>query len=338
MSALAVEVLERARLLVLPALVEVADRLSPELALPARYHFGWTEADGTPSLSSGGGKSVRSALALLSAEAAGAHASVGLPGALGVELVHNFSLIHDDIIDNDSLRRHRPALWNAFSLGEGVIVGDALHNLAFQQLLDDPTPARVAAAADLASATAGMIAGQSQDMRFDKQTSASVEECLQMLSRKTAALISHASAVGAILAEAPAPLVSALRRFGLEIGKGFQIMDDLLGIWGDPSVTGKPAGNDLRERKKSFPVAAALGSGGRAGAELAELLARDRLGSDEVAHAAGLVEEAGGRKAAEDTARQALEDARAVLLSSDAASDARAELLALAEFIVDREH
>ena len=338
MSASAAEVLERARVLVLPALTEVTDRLSPELALPVRYHFGWVEADGTPSASSGGGKSVRSALALLSAEAAGAHASVGLPGALGVELIHNFSLIHDDIIDNDSLRRHRPALWKVFGVGNGIIVGDALHTLAFEQLLDPHTPARVAAAADLAAATSIMIAGQSQDMRFDKQPSASVEECMQMLSRKTAALMAHASSVGAVLAEASAPLVAGLRRFGLEIGKGFQAMDDLLGIWGDPSITGKPAGNDLRERKKSLPVAVALESGGMAAAELAELLRGDQLSDAEVAQAADLVEEAGGRKAAEDTSRRALEGARGALRSAGADSEASAELLALAEFIVDREY
>ena len=150
--------------------------------------------------------------------------------------------------------------------------------------------------------------------------------------------MAHASAVGAILAEAPDALVEALRRFGLVIGKGFQAMDDLLGIWGDPSVTGKPAGNDLRERKKSLPVTVALESGGAAASELVELLSRDRLGSEEVARAADLVEEAGGRKAAEATARQALEDARSILLSVAIAPAPRAELLTLAEFIVNREY
>lgn len=338
MNALATEILERARVIVTPALFEVVGLLSEELLPVAHYHFGWESADGSPAANPAGGKSVRSALTLLSAEASGAAADVGLPGAVGVELIHNFSLIHDDIIDKDPLRRHRAAVWSAFSLEEAIIVGDALAALAFEYLLADPTSARTSAAADLAKATTAMISGQRQDMAFDKLALVSVQDCLGMLNRKTGALMAHASAVGAILAEAPGALVEALRRFGLAIGKGFQAVDDLLGIWGDPSVTGKPAGNDLRERKKSLPVTVALESDGVAASELAELLLRDQLGSEEVARAADLVEEAGGRQAAEVIARQALEDARSILLSTAIAPTPRAELLTLAEFIVNRDY
>ena len=146
--------------------------------------------------------------------------------------------------------------------------------LAFELLLTESTPARTAAATDLVQATMAMITGQYMDMSFNQRDSVGVEECWEMVSRKTGALLAHAGAVGAILAEAPSQTVEALRRFGQELGLAFQAIDDLLGIWGEPAVTGKPAGNDLRERKKSIPVAVALDSGTRAGEMLADLYAQ----------------------------------------------------------------
>ena len=129
-------VLERARLLVEPSLSAAVDRLADELRLLARYHFGWVDADGSPS-DAVAGKGLRPALAVLSAEAVGAPAGVAVPGAVAVELVHNFSLVHDDIIDGDTERRHRATVWAAFGTDEAIISGDALHNLAYRVLLDD---------------------------------------------------------------------------------------------------------------------------------------------------------------------------------------------------------
>ncbi len=339
-GASAQDVLERSRALVAPALKAVVSRLLPEMALAAGFHFGWAEADGSPVSpdgGAGGGKYVRSALALLSAEAAGASPEVGVPGAVGVELIHNFSLIHDDIIDNDDLRRHRPTVWRTYGVGEAIIIGDALHTLAFEQLLETGGAARLAAVADLAEATTAMIAGQHQDMSFDKLTSVSLDDCLQMLTRKTAALLAHACAVGAILAEAPPTVVVALREFGLQIGVGFQAVDDLLGIWGDPAATGKPVGNDLRERKKTLPVALALEAGGREAEALSDILAQEHLSDSDVALAAELVVSAGGGEAASEVARSALSGARDALASVDVASRPAAELNTLAAFIVERE-
>ncbi|MDE0290836.1 MAG: polyprenyl synthetase family protein [bacterium] len=331
------EVIERARKLVEPALVEAVDRLSPGLRLPGRYHFGWADAVGDPVPDGGHGKGVRPSLALLSAEAVGAAPEVALPGAVAVELVHNFSLVHDDIIDDDKERRHRATVWNVFGTGDAIVVGDALMVLAFELLLEEATPERTAAAADLIRATADMIAGQYMDMSFESSAPGDVQRCWEMVSLKTGAILAHASAVGAILAGAPAAAVKSLRCFGGELGRAFQAVDDLLGIWGDPSVTGKPAGNDLRERKRSVPVTVALHSGTRAGAMLADLYASDHLSDSDIARAAALVDEAGGRSATVAAARECMHRAADALSEADLEVRAADELLELAEFIVDRD-
>src|SRR5439155_24163222 len=129
-----------------------------------RYHLGYADADGTP-VAAGGGKGVRPALAVLSAEAAGADAGVGVPGAVAVELVHNFSLMHDDVVDGDRERRHRPTVWALFGMGEAIIAGDALQTLAVEVLLDTGGRAAPRAAASLVRTTQAMIACQESDSR-----------------------------------------------------------------------------------------------------------------------------------------------------------------------------
>ena len=329
--------LERTAVLLGPALRATVDRLSPELATPARYHFGWVDARGLPNPRSRPGKGVRPTLALLSAEAVGAAPEVGLPGAVAVELVHNFSLVHDDIVDDDEQRRHRATMWKVFGVGEAIIVGDALMGLALEVLLEKSSPTRTAAAADLTRATMAMIAGQYQDMSFHRRDQVDVQECWEMISNKTGALLAHASAVGALLAGAPSASVEALRNFGHQLGLAFQAQDDLLGIWGDPSVTGKPVGNDLREKKRSIPVTVALCSATPAGEELASLYQRNHLDETAIARAAHLVEEAGGREAAEKAARQKMRNARQALASADLEPRPAQQMLEVAEFVVNRE-
>ena len=331
-------VLDRAGLLVRPALLAAVDRLPVELAVPVSYHFGWTDPQGTPLPVERAGKGVRAALAILSAEAVGAAPEVATPGAVAVELIHNYSLIHDDIVDGDVERRHRPTVWKVYGTDNAVIIGDAVMALAFEVLLAGTTPPRAAAAADLARANAAMIAGQSLDMTLHSHLEVSVDDCWRMISLKTGALLAHASAVGAILAGAPTAIVDALRRFGEELGRGFQAADDLLGIWGRPEVTGKPAGGDLRERKRSLPVTVALNSGSAAAAELADLYRREHLDDEAVARATALIEEAGGRSAATSAARLCIERAAEAVASVDVSPTAAAELQDLAAFIVDREH
>ncbi len=338
--------LGRARELVEPALRGAIDRLTPELRPVAAYHLGWVDAEGRPS-GGDGGKGVRPALALLSAEAAGAPASLGVPGGVAVELVHDFSLIHDDVIDGDAERRHRPTVWALFGVGRAVIVGDALLALA-QQIVLDPglVGGEVAGASGnghraaqvVADATAAMIAGQALDMAFESVPYVDVAGCLAMEAGKTGALLACASSIGAVLAGADDTVVAALHRFGVELGLAFQAVDDVLGIWGDPATTGKPAWSDLRSHKKTLPVAAALAAGGSEAEELASLLSSEPLEEQGVARAAALVESRGGRLAAEEEADRRLASALEALSSVELAERPRAELAEVARFVVERKH
>ena len=214
-------------------LAAAVGRLDEALQAPVRHHL------------DGGGKRVRAALVLVSAAAAGGAEEDGIPGAVAVELVHNYSLLHDDIIDGDQERRHRPTVWVEYGVGPAIVAGDALAGLALQVLLEHPTPERVRAAVRLAEANQAMIAGQASDMAFETRPAVTVAECLAMEEGKTGALISCAAAIGAHLAGAPAATVTALEAFGAHLGTAFQAVDDLLGIWGEPAVTGKPVGTGL---------------------------------------------------------------------------------------------
>jgi geranylgeranyl diphosphate synthase, type I len=330
------DVLTRARDAVHPSMVAAVERLNPELRRVAAYHLGWCDEHGAPS-ARGGGKGVRPALAVLSAEAAGADAGAGVAGAVAVELVHNFSLLHDDVIDGDRERRHRPTVWALYGVGAAVLVGDALLTLG-QQLLLEAGPAGAAASGELTDAVAAMIGGQADDMAFESRADVTTDECLGMVAGKTGALLSCAATIGSVLVGAPAPVIDALRHYGAHLGVAFQAVDDILGIWGDPGRTGKPRGNDLSTRKKSLPVVFALGTGERQRAnELRQLLLNGPLDAAAVTRATELVEGCGARSATETLARDHLDAARRSLDGAGLASSACAELTDLARFVVERE-
>ncbi|WEO99267.1 polyprenyl synthetase family protein [Streptomyces sp. FXJ1.172] len=329
----AAEVLARCRKLVRPALEEAVAGLHPWLAEMAAYSFGWCEVGGAPAAAPGG-KGVRQALAVLGAQAAGTDGRAGVPAAVAVELVHAFSLLHDDIMDGDGTRRRRPAVWRAYGTGPAVLAGDALFALAVQTLAG---AARDAGTIRLLSAAlADLVRGQSDDLLFATRPHTGPQrvtpaQYLAMAEGKTGALLGCAAALGAALGGAPEATVTALERAGRRLGIAFQLVDDVLGIWGDPAVTGKPAGGDLREGKKTFPVLAALAS--PVARRLPELLGRPERAEE----AAALIEAAGGREAALAEARTHTAAARALLADATLAAPAAADLLALLDFLVGRE-
>jgi geranylgeranyl diphosphate synthase type I len=335
------QTLHRSRDALAPALREAVDRLDPTCRAQAAYHLGWCDADGSPA-SAGGGKAVRPALALLSAEAAGAPAEVGLPGAVAVELVHNFSLLHDDLMDGDLERRHRRTVWAIWGAPSAILTGDAMLALAQEVLLEADSPHAAAAARLLASTTRELIRGQVEDLAFERRTDVTLEECLDMAGGKTGSLLSASTAIGAVLAGAPEATAGALRLFGAQVGMAFQLVDDVLGIWGDPAVTGKPVHSDLRSRKKSLPVSYALAAA--PGGELAAWLTAPGGGgagveADEAAlrRVAGLIEAAGGRDWALAEARRRMVLAEGALDTVDIPEVPRSELVALGRFLVDRQ-
>ncbi|MFJ2033220.1 polyprenyl synthetase family protein [Streptosporangium sp. NPDC087985] len=326
-----------ARTLIEPVLRRAVARLDPITARVARYHLGWADPAGRPLPA--GGKALRPALAVLSARAAGGNVERCLPAAAAVELVHAFSLLHDDIMDGDRMRRHRPAAWTVFGRSETILAGDALLTLAGEILLEPEPSGLVEAARSLSLATRSLIAGQGLDLEFERRDDVSLDECLRMSTQKTGSLLACACSIGALAVGAPAPLVSGLAGFGAETGLAFQLADDLLGVWGSPEATGKPVLSDLRARKKTLPVVAALTSRTPAGDRLARLLARSEpLSEADLRDAARLIDEAGGRAWAETEAKHRLDVAERHLSDAEMPAEVRAEFLDIALFITSRDH
>ncbi|MFA1551046.1 family 2 encapsulin nanocompartment cargo protein polyprenyl transferase [Actinomadura chokoriensis] len=327
----AADILRWSRRLLDPALRDAVEAMPDAARRIAAFHFGWRDERGRPA-SGAAGKAIRPALALLAAEAAGGTASAALPAAVAVELAHNFSLLHDDVMDGDPTRRHRPTAWTVFGTDAAILAGDALLAAAYEALAGDDSPAAAHGVRVLARSVLDLVEGQSADLAFEGRTDVTLDECLAMASRKTGALMGAACALGARHGGAGTAETDRLRAFGECFGLAFQLTDDLLGIWGDPAVTGKPVHSDLHNRKKSLPVVAALTSGTPAGGELADLYFREEpLSHGDTAKAAALIEAAGARAWAATRAGALLAEARAHLAGSAPAP--AADLCTLAHFM-----
>ena len=209
--------LARSRPLIPAGLQDAVSRLAPSIGRWPRYHLGWRDHEGR-EVEGDGGKALRPSITLLAAEAVGGSPEEAAPGAVALELIHNFSLIHDDLMDGDRERRHRPTVWALFGTGEAIIAGDALAALAYAVLLDaEGEPARQAAR-ELSGATLEMIRGQSEDLAFESRLDVTEDEVVAMSAHKTGALISCAAALGAILGGGTPAQVEALRAYGRNVG------------------------------------------------------------------------------------------------------------------------
>jgi geranylgeranyl diphosphate synthase, type I len=331
------EVLEWARELVTPALRTAIDTLPEDIRHIAGYHFGWWDEHGQP-IQASGGKALRATLALLTAEAVGATASAVLPAAVAVELVHNFSLLHDDVIDHDLTRRHRPTAWSVFGTSAAILAGDALVSLASEVLAGSAHPAALRGIRVLNTAVQDLIEGQIMDIDFEQRDDVDLPECQRMAQGKTGALLGAACELGVIFGGGAPEQAQHLRAFGDNLGLAFQHADDLLGIWGDPDVTGKPAYSDLQCRKKSLPVVAALRSRTPAGNELAARYQHDKpLSQAELIEAAELIDTAGGRAWSQDQAGQLLAEAQHQLHAAHLLARTT-ELEALSHLVTRRDH
>lgn len=333
----AADVLARSRDAVEPALRAAVETLSPAVRRVAGYHLGWWDGDERP-VSDGGGKSLRPALTLLAAEAVGGDASRAVPAAVAVELVHNFSLLHDDVLDGDEQRRHRPTAWRVFGRAAAILAGDALVALAQEVVAASGHPAALAGTRMVNAAVLALVDGQVADVDFEQRDDVALAECLRMVENKTGALLGCATAVGALFGDARPEQLTGLRGFGDQVGVAFQFADDLLGIWGDPAVTGKPVYADLRRRKKSLPVVAALTGGTPAGHELAKrYLGASHQTDADLVRMAELVEAAGARTWCQAQAEELLAGAQRQLAAVDPQPRAGAELCAVAALATRRD-
>lgn len=299
-----------------------------------RYHLGLADAQGRPERAPGG-KRIRPALVLLCATAAGnpGATEAATPAAAAVELLHNFSLIHDDIEDGDSLRRGRPTLWKVWGIAQSINTGDAMFAMAHQALLQSVAPAelRLRAMTVFEGMCVALTRGQHLDISFEQRSDVTTAEYLEMIAGKTAALTEACCEIGAILGGSDDAQIAALARFGRALGIAFQIQDDALGIWGDPARTGK-ADSDLAHRKKTYP---ALMAAERDPAFRARYF-DDSDANRDLAALRRMIDATGAREATEAAAASTYDGGLAALAASGGAPDALEMLGALAHSLFAR--
>jgi geranylgeranyl diphosphate synthase type I len=320
-----------------PLRTAVEGLADPRMRLIAGYQLGLWDAEGLPD-AKGRGKSIRPALVLLAARAVCGSARPGIPAAVAVELVHNFSLLHDDIMDRDVERRHRPTGWVVYGDGQAILAGNAMLTAAVETLVRDDPRAAVTVPQLLATVQR-LINGQSADLALEGDDDAEIADVLAMEDGKTAALIAGSLALGAAAAGAAPAVVDRIERVGTSVGLAFQIVDDVLGVIGDESVTGKSASSDIRAGKRSSVVVAALRSGTHEGEALGRMLREGPPDSDEaVARAVHLVRAAGGIDWARGEAERLLDLAHADIDAAELAdNDAVRDLHAVTDFLVRRD-
>jgi geranylgeranyl diphosphate synthase type I len=267
-----------------------------EYYLMMDYHLGWADEKGKPLPAGLGGKRIRPLLCLLACAASGGEWERALPMAAAIELLHNFSLLHDDIQDNSPLRRGRLTVWRKWGPAQAINAGDAMFTLA--HLAPHQLTARgvapetaLAALAEFDRTALALTQGQHMDMKFETRERVKVEEYLTMIEGKTAALIAACAQLGALLAGASAERAGRFRQFGRSLGLAFQVQDDWLGIWGDPAVTGKSAASDLEKRKKSLPVVYGL----ERSEAFADAYSRPHVPSESISEMAAALEKLGAR-------------------------------------------
>lgn len=249
------------------------------------YHFGWGEY----AASGDRGKRVRPLLTLLAARAAGGSYEGALPAAAALQLVHDFSLVLDDIMDNDRTRRHRPTLWVRCGVNEAMTAGCALYTLAFSAMTDllrehDRSPRALAAVEAIVAGCVATQDAQMLDLAFESTFDVPLERCLNVAADRSA-LVGAAAETGAILGTDDANVIAAFRDYGRKLATGYTIIDDYRALWGSADVTGKPIRGDIRQRKKTYPVLIGYVESDAAGrAELERLYAAppDETSSDAV--------------------------------------------------------
>jgi geranylgeranyl diphosphate synthase type I len=271
-------------------------------------------------------------------------AEQALTAAAAVELIHNFSLVHDDIEDNSRTRRGRLTVWAIWGEPQAINAGDGLFVLARHALLKlreqgvaDPTI--FAALERLDQTCLALCQGQYLDMSFERTLAVDLKAYLEMIEGKTAALLACSGYLGGLIATAKPARAEIFWQLGRALGLAFQIQDDLLGIWGQAAVTGKPAADDLRRRKKSLPVVYALNQTDQPqAARFREIYSAATLSEADVAEAITLLEEIGAKRYTEAQARAYVETAKSALQAIEASPEDKLSLEEMAYFFIERVH
>jgi len=297
------------------------------------YHMGWEDEE----INQATGKRIRPIMLLLTTEAAGGSWEKALPAASAVELIHNFSLIHDDIQDNSSLRRGRETIWKKWGKAQAINAGDAMFALAHMALgrLAETVDATIALSAFriLPKVSLLLTQGQFLDLSYEGKDGLSENDYWPMIAGKTAALLSACSELGALIAGCSTETVDAYREFGYKIGMAYQVYDDVLGIWGDAALIGKSTESDLLEGKKSLPILYCI-------AHSEEFSARWKEGNikvDEIAYLADLMEKTGAKEYSLDISNKLTNEALDILENANPQSPAKDTLTELAYSLINRQ-
>jgi len=317
------------------AVIEDLELPQADLLGYLRYHLGWVDAS-LQACDGRAGKRLRPILCLLSCEACHGTWEQALPAGSAIELLHNFTLIHDDIEDRDRQRRGRPTVWSLWGEAQGINAGDTLFSVSQLALLrlqgrGVPPDTVVEAVRILNETCVKLTHGQHLDIGFET-CDVGVDEYLTMIEGKTAALVAASCDLGVLVAGGAPRARRALRAFGRHAGLAFQMQDDVLGIWGDPEVTGKPVGADIVRRKKTLPVLHGL----ERSAELRALLSQEKLTLDDVCRASRMLEDVGSRTYAESLAAGHYDKAVQALDATPLQEPASAALRQLAQKLVRR--
>ena len=308
------------------------------IRLMLSYAMGWVDVDGVPTLATEG-KALRPTLCLLACEATGGTTADAMPAAVALELVHNFSLIHDEIQDRDDVRRHRPTLWKVWGERKALVAGNVMRIVADMALWgheDRETALTVAAL--VTQANLEMIEGQYMDLHFEGRMDITMDDYLAMISRKTGALIRCSLVAGAAAGSSDPAVVEAFEKSGRAFGMVFQVRDDYLGVWGVESATGKPVGADVRRKKNAFPFVYAMSKAeGRDRDTLLEIYGRPEVGDGDVASAVEIMERLGARESAQELAAHQSDRAVQALQGIELAPEARRDIEDLAHFLLVRD-
>ncbi len=284
----------------------------------------------------GGGKRIRPVLVILSCQAVGGAAAAATYAAVAVELLHNFTLIHDDIMDNDDTRRGRPTVHKKWDVPVALLAGDGLLALAYQALLRTPSPRIAEAAAIFTDGLIEICEGQALDREFESRRDVSLDEYLIMIRKKTAALLDLSARIGAIIGNGAPAQVEALGQFAANLGLAFQIQDDVLDITSAQEVMGKTNGSDVMRKKQTYLSIHALTLGdSQSAAQLQEIFLKPTIERADILQVKELFQRCGALAAAQQRTQQYL-DAAAASLDILPASEAKNELKNLIAFISNR--
>jgi geranylgeranyl diphosphate synthase type I len=322
-------------------LKKVIDSCPPALRNILRYHMGWQDEYGH-SCSKESGKFIRPILCLLSCQAVGGNRSRATPAAAAVELIHNFSLIHDDIEDTSYERHHRPTVWKLWGQSQAINAGDAMFTLGYLALLrlkgKGIADEKIANCAEMLSvACLELCEGQYLDVEYEDRLDITVEDYLDMAGKKTAALFGVSTSLGACLGSEDSELPDLFGLFGGELGMAFQIEDDILGIWGVGESVGKSAG-DIYHRKKTLPVAYGLQtSKGATRRNLVKLYSQESIDGEDIKEVIRILDDLGARSYAENLAEQYYRRALAQLEATRLDTSGLGLLKEAASFLLKRD-